>query len=213
MEQVVQREFKGLREVISPENVQVMAELLTIKQTKTLAGYIGESAIKAHEKVYRDVMCKNQEGYILSDYYELVQDVALFLCEHFGKHLDDYLYTSKKGRDVTIKGECYYIIKRELYHRYHHHMKNCSLESLKQVRIKLTDTTDEETERSYERVDQIIALMNLNERQLFVLTCRIQQISNAQIAAMLHCTTGGVHSARHIMIKRYNQIMQTFNFM
>jgi len=51
MEQVVQREFKELREVISPKNVQVMAELLTIKQTKTLAGYIGESAIRAHEKV------------------------------------------------------------------------------------------------------------------------------------------------------------------
>jgi len=150
MEQVVQREFKELRETISPENVLVMAELITIKQTKTLAGYIGESAIKAHDKVYLDVMCKDHEGYILSDYYELVQDVALFLCEHFGKHLEDYLYTSKKGKAVTIKCECYYIIKRELYHRYYHHMKNCSLESLKQVRGTVHLNNDEETERSYE---------------------------------------------------------------
>jgi len=113
--------------------------------------------------------------------------------EHFGKHLDDYLYTSKKGKDVTIKGECYYIIKRELYHRYYHHMKNCSLESLKQVRGTVHLNNDEETERSYERVDQIIALMNLNERQLLVLNCRIQQLSYAKIGVMLHCTSAGAY--------------------
>ena len=35
----VKRDFKVLREVISPENVLVMAELITIKQTKCLIGY------------------------------------------------------------------------------------------------------------------------------------------------------------------------------
>ena len=88
--------FKVLREIISPENVQAMAELITIKQTKCLIGYIGENAITAHEKVYIDAMHINDEEHVLSDYYDLVQDVALFLCEHFGKYLDDYLYTSKK---------------------------------------------------------------------------------------------------------------------
>lgn len=96
-----------------------MAELITIKQTKCLIGYIGDSAIIAYEKVYIDAMHMNDEGYVMSDYYDLVQDVALFLCEHFGKYLDDFLYTSKKGKEVTIKTECYYIIKRELYKRYY----------------------------------------------------------------------------------------------
>ena len=62
-----EREFKVLREIISPENVQVMAELITIKQTQCLIGYIGDNAIKAHEKVYIDVMRKDEEGYVLSD--------------------------------------------------------------------------------------------------------------------------------------------------
>lgn len=69
------RNFKILREIISPENVQYMAELISIKQTKTLIGYIGNDAITAHEKVYIDVMHKDDEGYVLSDYYDLVQDV------------------------------------------------------------------------------------------------------------------------------------------
>lgn len=114
----VKKGFELLSEVISPDNVQVMAELITIKQTKVLIGYMGENAIKAHDKVYYDVMRKDEDGYVLSDYYDLVQDIALFLCEHFGEYLDDYLYTSKKGKAVTIKTACYYIIKRELYKRY-----------------------------------------------------------------------------------------------
>ena len=59
----VKRDFKVLREVISPENVLVMAELITIKQTKCLIGYIGTSAITAHNKVYCDVIHKEERGY------------------------------------------------------------------------------------------------------------------------------------------------------
>lgn len=37
--------FRVLRDIISPENVQEMAELITVKQTKCLIGYIGDNAI------------------------------------------------------------------------------------------------------------------------------------------------------------------------
>ncbi len=152
----VKRDFSVLREAISPQNVLVMAELITIKQTKTLIGYIGESAITAHDKVYLDVMHKNEEGYVLSDYYDLVQDVALFLCKHLGKHLDDFLYTSKKGKAVTIKAECYYIIKRELYKRYSAGIKNYSLDIFRyMVGTKdFTEISTEDIEASYERTEK-----------------------------------------------------------
>ena len=208
----VKRDFKVLREVISRENVLVMAELITIKQTKSLIGYIGDSAIIAHDKVYIDVMHKNQDGYVLSDYYDLVQDVALFLCEHFGEHLDDYLYTSKKGKAVTIKVECYYIIKRGLYKRYSVGVKNFSLEAFRHISDKkdITDTTSEDIEASYERVEKIVSLMNLGEKHLIVLNARLQGVSYTQIAAMLNCTTGGVHGFRHVMQNRYNKVMSRY---
>ncbi len=206
------REFKVLREVISPENVQVIAELITIKQTKCLIGYIGDNAIKAHNKVYRDVMHKNEEDYVLSDYYDLVQDVTLFLCEHFGKYLDDFLYTSKKGKEVTIKTECYYIIKRELYKRYSVGSKNFSLEMFHYMKDpkNFTETTDEEIEASYDRVDKIISLMNLGEKHLIVLNGRLCGETYAQIAAILHCTIGGVHGFRYVMQRRYNKVMRRY---
>ena len=204
----VKREFKVLREIISPENVQVMAELITIKQTKTLIGYIGSDAITAHEKVYIDVMHKDDEGYVLSDYYDLVQDVALFLC----KHLDDYLYTSKKGKEVTIKAECYYIIKRELYNRYRIGVKNVTLEAFRYMKDPkdFIETSDEETEASYARVDKIISLMNSGEKHLIVLNGRLNGVTYAQLAVMLHCTTGGVHGFRHVMMRRYNKVMRLY---
>lgn len=210
MAKVVERNFRVLREVISPENVQVMAELITIKQTKCLIGYIGNNAVMAHRRVYLDVMRKNQEGYIISDYYDLVQDVALFLCEHFGEHLDDYLYTSKKGKAVTVKTECYYIIKRELYKRYYVSEKTRSLEGYRffKDRKGFIETSDEEIEASYERAEQIITLMNLGEKHLIVLNARLQGVPYTQIAAILHCTTGGVHGFRYVMQRRYNKIMQ-----
>lgn len=178
MANVVERNFRVLREVISPENVQVMAELITIKQTKKLISYIGNNAVMAHRRVYLDVMRKNEDGYILSDYYDLVQDVALFLCEHFGKYLDDYLYTSKKGKAVKVKMECYYIIKRELYRRYYVSGKTRSLEDYRffKDRRDFFGVSDEETEASYERAENIITLMNLGEKHLIVLNGRLNGV-------------------------------------
>ena len=206
----VKRDFKVLREIISSENVQVMAELITIKQTKVLIGYIGENAITAHDKVYYDVVRKDEDGYVLSDYYDLVQDVALFLCEHFGKYLDDYLYTSKKGKAVTVKMECYYIIKRELYRRYYVSGKTRSLEGYRffKDRKGFIGTSDEEIEASYERAENIITLMNLGEKHLIVLNARLQGIPYTQIAAILNCTTASVHCFRYVMQRRYNKVMQ-----
>lgn len=204
------RDFRVLGEVISPENVQVMAELITIKQTKVLIGYIGENAITAHDKVYYDVVRKNELGYVLSDYYDLVQDVALFLCEHFGKYLDDYLYTSKKGKAVSIKTECYYIIKRELYKRYSVGSKKFSLGMFRYMADKrdFIETSDEEIEESYKRAETIISLMNLGEKHLIVLNARLQGISYSQIAVILNCTTASVHCFRYVMQRRYNKVLQ-----
>lgn len=206
----VEKGFKVLREVISPENVQVMAELITIKQTKILISYIGGNAVRAHRRVYLDVMRKNQTSYVLSDYYDLVQDVALFLCEHFGEYLDDYLYTSTKGKAVTVKMECYYIIKRELYRRYYVSGKSRSLESYRffKDRKDFIDASDTEIEASYERVENIITLMNLGEKHLIVLNGRLNGVTYKQLAAILHCTEGGVHGFRYVMQRRYNKVMR-----
>ena len=77
MKGTVQRDFKVLTEKISPENIAVMAELIAMRETKTLIGFMGYHAEKAHKKLCKDIFCKDMPGYVLSDSYDLVQNVAL----------------------------------------------------------------------------------------------------------------------------------------
>ena len=86
----VRMDYKVLTEKISPDNVAVMAELIAIRETKALIGYMGYHAEKAHKQLCRDILGKHQPEYTFSDSYDLVQSVALFLCGHYGAYLDDY---------------------------------------------------------------------------------------------------------------------------
>ena len=103
----VVRDYKVLTEKISPDNVAVMAELIAMRETRALIGFMGYHAEKAHKQLCRDIFAKQESGYSISDNYELVQSVALFLCDHYGEYLDDVLYISKRGKRITIKMECY----------------------------------------------------------------------------------------------------------
>ena len=100
------RDFKVLAEKIAPDNVLIMAELLAIKETKKLVKFMGQHAIRAHAVLCTDVFCKDMPDYTLSDNYDIVQSVAAFLCEHYGEYLDDFLYVSKRGKNISTKVEC-----------------------------------------------------------------------------------------------------------
>ena len=156
MKGTVKRDFKVLSEKISPENIAVMAELIAMRETKTLIGFMGYHAEKAHKKLCKDIFCKDMPGYVLSDSYDLVQNVALFLCDHCGKYLDDFLYISAKGKQITIKMECYLIITRMLSKRYRLMQKYQSLEEVKEIgEISCT----EETETEYQQASKEDTLM------------------------------------------------------
>ena len=68
--------------------------------------------------------------------------------------------------------------------------------------------SDKEIEASYDRVDKIISLMNLTDKHLIVLNGRLRGDTYAQLAAVLHCTTGGVQGFRLVMKKRYLKVMR-----
>jgi len=103
MEQVVQREFKVLGETISPANVQAMAELVTALEMKHLIAFVGAPMIAMRNKLYKDMLHKDETGYVLSDSYDFVQTVALYLCEHIGEHLTDVVKYNGKGKGITIQ--------------------------------------------------------------------------------------------------------------
>ena len=170
MEGTVKRDFKVLTEKISPENIAVMAELIAMRETKVLIGFIGYHAEIAHKELCRDIFCKDMSGYTLSDSYDLVQSVALFLCDHCGKYLDDFLYISEKGKRRTIKFECYLIITRMLSKRYRLMQKYQSLEATKE-KGEISCMEEFETEYQQEAkedslMEQMTAALNLVSWQI-----------------------------------------------
>ena len=148
------RDFKVLTEQISPDNVAVMAELIAMRETKALIGYYGYYAEKAHKNLCRDIFGKHESGYIFSDSYDFVQSVALFLCDHFGEHLDDVLYISKKGKPRTIKIECYRIVTRMLA-RGHNRMSGLSYPEIAKLLSRAVSTVYEYFEKMRARYSAI----------------------------------------------------------
>ena len=95
--------FEVLKEEITPENVLEMSEVIVFAQTRFLIGYIGTRMQKIYAEVYADIKHKKDMRRVLSDGYDLVQEGALYLCEHYGRHLNDVIGYTKKGKAVTIR--------------------------------------------------------------------------------------------------------------
>ena len=210
MKEKVKRDFKVLTEKISPENIAVMAELIAMRETKALIGFMGYHAEKAHKKLCKDIFCKDKPGYTLSDSYDLVQSVALFLCEHCGEYLDDFLYISEKGKHRTIKFECYLIITRMLSKRYRLMQKYQSLEATKE-KGEISCMEESETEYQQEAkedslMEQMTAALNLTENMSFALDCRMSGMSYPEIAKRLSRAVSTVYEYFEKMRARYTAI-------
>ena len=210
MKGTVKRDFKVLTEEISPENIAVMAELIAMRETKTLIGFMGYHAERAHKKLCKDIFCKDMPGYVLSDSYDLVQNVALFLCGHCGKYLDDFLYISEKGKRRTIKMECYLIITRMLSKRYRLMQKYQSLEAAKEKGeinyMEETETEYQQDSKEKSLTDQMTAALNLTENMSFALDCRMSGMSYPEIAKRLSRAVSTVYEYFEKMRARYTAI-------
>ena len=207
MAKLVRTDFSVLEEVISSENVLAMAEILSLKETKWLTSYAGEFAIKVNQKLYGDVMNKNNEGYVLSDSYDIVQTVAVFLCEHFGERLDDYYCTTKKGKVITIKMYCYRLINRVIGTKYRRLLKDVSLEALTRKTEPRTElkTFEEDSQRA---VDNTISQLGLNEYYETILNCRMAGMSFPEIGRIVDRQISTVWVALNKIKKIYVNTIQ-----
>lgn len=95
--------FEVLKEEITAENVLEMSEVIAFAQTRFLIGYMGTRMQKIYAEVYADIKHKKDIRRVLSDGYDLVQEGALYLCEHYGRRLSDVIGYTKKGKAVTIR--------------------------------------------------------------------------------------------------------------
>lgn len=67
---------------------------------------MGSRMQKLYADLYADITHKNEANRVFSDGYDLVQEGALYLCEHYGKHLNDVIGVTKKGKRITVRIAC-----------------------------------------------------------------------------------------------------------
>ena len=152
--------FSVLKEEISQNNVLAMAELIAMAETRFLIGYMGSAMQKMHADLYLDILHKNEFGYVFSDSNDLVQECALFLCQHYGKHLSDVIYYSKKGKPITIEIACIRKMTKLINRKTSNYYRNVSLEALTPASEPYTET-QEETVQDYTAYDKIVESLNL----------------------------------------------------
>ena len=88
--------YDVFKETISKNNVLAMAEQLAMYETRFLIGYMDSRMQKIYADLCVDIRRKSDINHTFSDSYDLVQECALFLCNHYGKRLNDVLTYERK---------------------------------------------------------------------------------------------------------------------
>ncbi len=122
--------YDVFKETISQNNVLAMAEQLAMYETRFLIGYMGSKMQKIYADLCVDIRRKNDIDHTYSDSYDLVQECALFLCNHYGKRLNDVFAYDKKGKAITVKIACVRAMSKLITRKTSDYYRSVSLDAL-----------------------------------------------------------------------------------
>lgn len=197
--------YDVMKEEITPDNVFAMAEIIAFAETRYLIGYMGTQMQKTYIDLYKDILNKNDVTRVLSDGYDLVQECALCLCEHYGKHLDDIIGYTKKGKKITVQMACIRKMNKLINRKTRDRYRNVSLEALTR-KSEPTVEMKEEVKQDYEHCDQIVESLNLTDNMRIALECRMAGLSYPAIGRILERAQATVYEYFIKMRQRYQAI-------
>ena len=194
-----------MKEEISQNNVLVIAEHIAFMELRYQIGYQGSRVQKMYADLYADIKHKNELGYILSDSYDLVQEGALYLCEHYGKNLSDIVSYSKKGKPITIEIACICKMMKLINRKTSDYHRSVSLEALTPV-SEPSYEIKEEIAQDYTLYEKIVSSLNLTENMRIALECRQNGLSYPEIGRVLSRAQATVYEYFIKMRQRYTTI-------
>ena len=153
----------------------------------------------------KDILNKNDVNRVLSDGYDLVQECALYLCEHYGQHLSDVIGCTKKGKKITVQMACIRRMTKLIGRKSRDRYRNISLEALTR-KSEPTVEMKEEVEQDYEQCDKIVESLKLTENMRIALECRMAGLSYPEIGRILERAQATVYEYFTKMRQRYTSI-------
>ena len=199
-------DFSIMKEEISQNNVLEMAELIAFMELRFQIGYLGSRAQKMYADLYADIKHKNELGYMLSDSYDLVQEGALYLCENYGKHLNEVIGYSKNGKPITIEIACIRKMMKLINLKTRDYHRSVSLDALTPVSEPSYEINEEVIQQDYSLYEKIVASLNLTENMRIALECRQNGLSYPEIGRVLSRAQATVYEYFIKMRQRYMAI-------
>lgn len=199
------KNYDVFKETILENNVLAMAEQLAMYETRFLIGYMGSKAQRMYADLYADIKHKNDLNHTFSDSYDLVQEGALFLCNHYGMRLNDVLAYDKKGKAITVKIACIRAMSKLITRKTSDYFHSVSLDVLTPV-SEPSCKIEEDVVKDYAVYDSIVDSLNLTENMRIALECRIKGLSYPEIGRVLSRTQSTVFEYFIKMRQRYAAI-------
>lgn len=198
-------DFDVLNEEISSDNVLAMSECIAFAQVRFLIGYIGTRMQKMFADLLGDIKHKNEATYVFSDGYDLVQEGALYLCEHYGERLTDIVGYNSKGKSLTVRTMCIKKMMKHINRKTSDYYRSRSLEDLTPTNEPKIEIK-EEIEQDYTVYDKIVESLNLTDNMKTALECRMAGLSYPEIGRILARAQSTVFEYFIKMRQRYTAI-------
>ena len=157
---------------------------------------------KIYAALCADIKRKNDINHTFSNSYDLVQECALFLCNHYGKRLNDVLTHDKKGKAITIKIACIRAMSKLITRKTSDYYRSMSLEALTSGSEPSCEI-EEDIVKDYTVYDSIVDSLNLTDNMKIALECRQNGLSYPEIAAILERAQSTVFEYFIKMRQRY----------
>lgn len=198
-------DFNVLNEEISRDNVLAMSECIAFAQVRFLIGYVGTRMQKMFVDLYADIKHKHEVPHVFSDGYDLVQEGALYLCEHYGERLTDIVGYNGKGKPLTVRTMCIKKMMKHINRKTRDYYRSRSLEDLTPANEPSIEMK-EEVEQDYTVYDEIVESLNLTDTMKLALECRIAGLSYPEIGRILGRVQSTVYEYFTKMRQRYTAI-------
>ena len=196
--------YKVLKEKISFDNVNHISELIVLRAIRTHCGYNKEYD-QLYKGLLRDISNRRTEEDTISDAYDLVQDVNIFLLSYLGRQVDEVLYFDKKGFPITICKACYKIVDQYAWSVFRD-SKN-SIPLVDAVKYHAVPDMFYDKEESFENVEKLIESMKLSEAEHQTLMLFFTGLyTNVEIGKILGVTTNAIFYRRKRLQNKYSQL-------
>lgn len=195
-----------LGDAITPENVKYIGEMMAICAFKPFAAHSGG---KDYDRLYKGLIKDSFRPCHVSDTvsegYDFAQIAICFLCEHYGKTLNDVIGLDKRGKELTVKKACLRIVGNSIGRHFSFNRRSKNIEDYTALQAPEGLIVDEDI---YDEtiVNKIMDALGLTERQRSALTYRMNGMSYPEAGRALSINQSSVYEIITRIRKLYLQV-------